>query len=106
MRPAGTGSPCATRRGSTPSRSPSTRLRSSSPPRPRHTLPPLPGKTLGVFGPGKIGARVISLAKAFGMDVLAYSARGDAAAVVALGARAASKDEILRAADIITLHLR
>src|SRR5262249_28964025 len=41
-----------------------------------------------------------------GMDVLAYSARGDAAAVAALGARAASKDDILRRADVISLHLR
>jgi phosphoglycerate dehydrogenase-like enzyme len=73
---------------------------------PRDMLTQLLGKTLGVFGTGKIGARVISLANAFGMDVLAYSARGDAAAVVRLGAQAASKDEILRAADVITLHLR
>ena len=73
---------------------------------PREMLTQLLGKTLGVFGTGKIGARVISLAKAFGMDVLAYSVRGDAAAVARLGARAASKDEILRAADVITLHLR
>src|SRR5262249_39582867 len=73
---------------------------------PRDMLTQLLGKTLGVFGTGKIGARVISLAKAFDMDVLAYSARGDPAAVAGLGARAASKDEILRAADVITLHLR
>jgi len=73
---------------------------------PRDMLTQLLGKTLGVFGTGKIGARVISLAKAFGMEVLAYSARGDAAAVAALGARAASKDEICRTADVITLHLR
>jgi len=73
---------------------------------PRDLLTQLLGKTLGVFGTGQIGARVISLAKALGMEVLAYSARGDAAAVAALGARAASKDEILRAADVVTLHLR
>src|SRR5256712_8436946 len=73
---------------------------------PRDLLTQLLGKTLGVFGTGKIGARVIALAKAFGMDVLAYSARGDVASVAALGARAASKDEICRQADLITLHLR
>jgi phosphoglycerate dehydrogenase-like enzyme len=73
---------------------------------PRDFLTQLLGKTLGIFGTGKIGARVIALAKAFGMEILAYSARGDAAAVTALGARAASKDEICRAADVITLHLR
>jgi len=73
---------------------------------PRDLLTQLLGKTLGVFGTGKIGGRVIALGKALGMDVLAYSARGDAAAVAALGARAASKDDILRCADVISLHLR
>ena len=57
---------------------------------PREMLTQCLGKTAGVFGTGKIGARVIALGKALGMDVLAYSARGDAAAVAALGARAAS----------------
>ena len=73
---------------------------------PRDLLTQLLGKTLGVFGTGKIGARVITIAKALGMDVLAYSARGDSAAVAALGARAASKEEICRNADVISLHLR
>jgi phosphoglycerate dehydrogenase-like enzyme len=73
---------------------------------PRDLLTQLLGKTLGVCGTGKIGARVITIAKALGMDVLAYSARGDSAAVAALGARAASKEEICRNADVISLHLR
>jgi phosphoglycerate dehydrogenase-like enzyme len=73
---------------------------------PRDLLTQLLGKTLGVFGTGKIGARVITIAKALGMDVLAYSARGDSASVAALGARAASKEEICRNADVISLHLR
>jgi len=73
---------------------------------PRELLTQLLGKTLGVFGTGTIGRRVIALAKAIGMDVLAWSARGDAAAVATLGARAAAKDEICRAADVISLHLR
>src|SRR6267378_2407726 len=73
---------------------------------PREFLTQLLGKTLGVFGTGTIGRRVITLAKAIGMDVVAWSARGDAAAVATLGARAATKDEILRAADVVSLHLR
>jgi len=76
---------------------------------PRELLTQLLGKTLGVFGTGRIAARVIELARAFGMDVLAWSARGDAAALAAVtarGARAVQKDEICRAADVITLHLR
>jgi D-3-phosphoglycerate dehydrogenase len=69
---------------------------------PREMLTQLLGKTLGVFGTGAIGRRVIELARALGMEVLAWSARGG----VAEGAHIASKDEILRAADVITLHLR
>ena len=73
---------------------------------PRELLTQLLGKTLGVFGTGKIGARVATLGRALGMDVLAWSARGDAEHVASLGARMASKEEILRQADVITLHMR
>jgi len=73
---------------------------------PREMLTQLLGKTLGVFGTGRIGARVIELGRAVGMTVLAWSARGETAHVEALGARAAAKDEILREADLISLHLR
>jgi phosphoglycerate dehydrogenase-like enzyme len=73
---------------------------------PREMLTQLLGKTLGVFGAGTIGARVIALGRALGMDVLAWSARGDERRLAAVGARAAVKDDILRAADFVTLHLR
>ena len=73
---------------------------------PRELLTQCLGKTLGVFGTGTIGARVITLARALGMDVLAWSARGDAARITTLGARAASKDEILAQADFVSLHIR
>ncbi|MBM3222152.1 MAG: 3-phosphoglycerate dehydrogenase [Candidatus Rokubacteria bacterium] len=73
---------------------------------PREQLVQCLGKTLGVFGTGKIGTRVIELGRALGMTVLAFSARGDAARVGSLGAKAASKEEILREADFISLNLR
>lgn len=73
---------------------------------PREMLTQCLGKTLGVFGTGTIGARVVTLAKALGMDVLAWSARGDESRIRGLGARPASKDEILRDADFISLNLR
>lgn len=73
---------------------------------PRELLTQLLGKTLGVFGTGTIGARVITLGRGIGMNVLAWSARGDTAHIASLGAQAASKDEILRTADVISLHLR
>jgi D-3-phosphoglycerate dehydrogenase len=73
---------------------------------PREMLTQCLGKTLGVFGTGTIGARVIELGRALGMTVLAWSARGDKARIEALGARAVSKEELLREADFVTLHLR
>jgi D-3-phosphoglycerate dehydrogenase / 2-oxoglutarate reductase len=73
---------------------------------PRELLTQLLGKTVGVFGIGTIGARVIALTKAIGMEPLAWSLRGQPERVEALGARPASKDEILKEADVVTLHLR
>jgi D-3-phosphoglycerate dehydrogenase len=73
---------------------------------PREMLTQCLGKTLGVFGTGTIGARVIALAKALGMEVLAWSARGDEGHIRSLGAQPAPKDEILRQADFVSLHLR
>ena len=73
---------------------------------PREMLTQLLGKTLGVFGTGAIGMRVIALARALGMEVLAWSARGDTPRIVAAGAKVASKEEILLSADVVTLHLR
>jgi D-3-phosphoglycerate dehydrogenase len=64
---------------------------------PREMLTQLLGKTLAVFGTGKIGARVAELGRAFGMEVRTWSARGGTGA---------HKDDLLRAADIVTLHLR
>jgi phosphoglycerate dehydrogenase-like enzyme len=73
---------------------------------PRELLTQLLGKTVGVFGTGAIGARVIALTKAIGMEPLAWSMRGQPERIAALGARAASKDDILKEADVVTLHLR
>jgi D-3-phosphoglycerate dehydrogenase len=73
---------------------------------PRELLTQLLGKTLGVFGLGTIGSRVTRLARAIGMEALGWSCRGDAERVRAAGARSASKEEILRSADVVSLHLR
>ena len=73
---------------------------------PREMLSQALGKTLGVFGTGAIGARVATLGRALGMNVLAWSARGDAARITSLGAKPASKEEILREGDVISLHVR
>jgi phosphoglycerate dehydrogenase-like enzyme len=64
---------------------------------PRDLLTQLYGKTVGVFGLGRIGGRVAELAKGIGMEVQEWSARGG---------DTAAKERILTAADVITLHLR
>jgi phosphoglycerate dehydrogenase-like enzyme len=64
---------------------------------PREMLTQLCGKTLGVFGSGNIGARVAQLGRGIGMDVLTWSARNDTPS---------AKDDILRRADAISLHVR
>jgi phosphoglycerate dehydrogenase-like enzyme len=73
---------------------------------PRELVTQLVGKTLGVFGIGAIGSRVVELGRAIGMHVMAWSLQGDRARIEALGARPATKDEILREADVVSLNLR
>ena len=73
---------------------------------PREMLTQLLGKTLGVFGMGTIGTRMATLGRAIGMDVLAWSARGEEGRTRAAGAKPASKDDILRQADVVSLHVR
>lgn len=60
----------------------------------------LEGKTLGVFGFGKIGGRVSELAKAFGMRVIAYTPHPKEVD----GIEWVSLDELLSESDFITLH--
>ncbi|MCF3138570.1 D-2-hydroxyacid dehydrogenase family protein [Paenarthrobacter sp. AR 02] len=66
----------------------------------------LEGKTLGIVGLGKIGSRMARYAKAFGMDVLAWSQNLTAEAAEAAGARKVTKEELFRESDVVTLHLR
>ena len=65
----------------------------------------LRGKLLGVVGLGAIGARVAERARAFGMRI-AYHNRGEApdAIVALLEAERMELDELLAAADVLTLH--
>ncbi len=63
------------------------------------------GKTLGIVGLGKIGAKVARVAQAFDMDVVAWSQNLTAEAASAAGARLVGKDELFRISDVVTLHL-
>ena len=65
----------------------------------------LRGKTLGVIGTGRIGRRAIEIAGGFGMSVIANDLHPDADAASRLGFRYADLDEVLAAADALTLHV-
>ena len=73
---------------------------------PREMLTQCLGKTLGVFGMGAIGARLATIARGIGMNVLGWSALGDEARIRKAGATPASKEEILARADVVSLHVR
>ena len=67
----------------------------------------LGGKTLGLIGFGSIGQRTGRLARALGIDVLAFDAMMDAGhpAFGDFGARRVGLDELVALADVISLHV-
>jgi phosphoglycerate dehydrogenase-like enzyme len=63
------------------------------------------GRTLGVVGLGKLGAKVSGLAKAFGMNVIAWSPNLTPERCKEVGVGYATKEELFATADIITIHM-
>ena len=67
----------------------------------------LRGKTLGIYGYGRIGAVVAGYSKAFGMKVKVWAREAALAQARADGhATAASKQEFFEACDVLSLHMR
>jgi D-3-phosphoglycerate dehydrogenase / 2-oxoglutarate reductase len=67
----------------------------------------LRGKTLGIFGYGRIGATVAGYGKAFGMNVVVWARDASLARARSDGyATARSKAEFFESCDIVTLHMR
>jgi D-3-phosphoglycerate dehydrogenase len=67
----------------------------------------LRGKTLGIFGYGRIGGAVANYGKAFGMNVVVWAREASLAKARADGyATARSKEAFFEGCDIITLHMR
>ncbi|MDO8277813.1 MAG: D-2-hydroxyacid dehydrogenase family protein [Burkholderiaceae bacterium] len=67
----------------------------------------LKGKTLGIWGYGKIGRLVAGYAKAFGMNVLVWGGEASRQSAAAEGLEAAaSKNDFFERCDILSLHLR
>jgi len=71
----------------------------------RYTGVELIGKTLGVFGLGKVGREVASRGAAFKMKVLGYDPFVTEEMALSYGAQSATPEEIYAGADFITVHL-
>jgi D-3-phosphoglycerate dehydrogenase len=66
----------------------------------------LEGKTLGIIGLGKLGTRVAHIAKPFGMKVIAWSTNLTPEKCQEVGAEYATKDDLFRNADFVTIHVQ
>jgi D-3-phosphoglycerate dehydrogenase len=65
----------------------------------------LHGRRLGIVGLGRIGARVAALAKAMGMELVAWSSNMTAETAAAHGASLVDKETLFRTSDVVSLHL-
>ena len=65
----------------------------------------LAGKTLGLLGLGRLGGEVARIGTAFRMKVVAWSPNLTAERARAGGAELVTKDELLRNADVLSIHL-
>jgi D-3-phosphoglycerate dehydrogenase len=67
----------------------------------------LRGKTLGIYGYGRIGAAVAGYGRAFGMQVLVWASEGSRARAGREGYSAApSREAFFEQSDVVSLHLR
>lgn len=66
----------------------------------------LEGKTIGIIGLGNIGGQLAEVARAFHMRLLAWSQNLTRARAAECGAEWVERDDLLRRADIVTVHLQ
>lgn len=66
----------------------------------------LEGATLGLVGLGKLGTRMAEYARAFGMEVIAWSPHLTPERAADGGAEPVGKEELFRRSDIASIHLR
>jgi phosphoglycerate dehydrogenase-like enzyme len=65
----------------------------------------LHGRTLGLLGLGRLGAKVAAIGQAFGMATIAWSQNLTADRAAEHGVTAVSKDELFRHSDVLSVHL-
>lgn len=66
----------------------------------------LKGKTLGILGLGKIGTEVAAIAKAFGMNVIAWGPTLTQERAAKSNATFMPLEDVLRRADVVSVHLK
>lgn len=64
----------------------------------------LAGKTLGVIGTGRIGKKMIKIAKGFEMNIIASDPFPDEKAATELGYSYVSFEDLLKNSDVLTFH--
>ena len=65
----------------------------------------LKGKILGLIGLGKVGSQVAKIAKAFGMQVVAWSENLDLNQCKKLDVVPISKEDLLKTSDFVSIHV-
>ncbi|MCC7288449.1 MAG: D-2-hydroxyacid dehydrogenase family protein [Burkholderiaceae bacterium] len=67
----------------------------------------LDGRTLGIWGYGRIGKLVAGYGRAFGMQVMVWGSEASRARALADGcSTASSREELFERSDVLSLHLR
>jgi phosphoglycerate dehydrogenase-like enzyme len=66
----------------------------------------LEGATLGLVGLGRLGKRMATIGRAFGMEVLAWSKNLDPATAREAGAEPVEKLALFRRADVVSVHYK
>ncbi|HVB06474.1 MAG TPA: D-2-hydroxyacid dehydrogenase family protein [Acidimicrobiales bacterium] len=65
----------------------------------------LSGKTLGLLGLGRLGSAMVPAARAFGMEVVAWSENLTAARTDEVGVELVTKQALLERSDVLSIHL-
>jgi phosphoglycerate dehydrogenase-like enzyme len=65
----------------------------------------LHGKTLGLLGLGRLGARAAKVGQAFGMETIAWSQNLTVEKAAEHGVTAVSKEDLFARADVLSIHL-
>jgi phosphoglycerate dehydrogenase-like enzyme len=68
------------------------------------STPVLHGKTFGVIGLGRVGRHTAKIARSFGMNVVAWSRSLDSAKAANAGVEYGELDDVLRCADVVSIH--